>query len=108
MHNFKNWLIENTDISNYEGRTPHHIYNTEHGHLIHVHIDRDEHGNHAVFVNKTLGGVTKYVSWKPEAEQPTKDELEHSSAYEPEEDDEPKLEVPSALRPASLPAEALN
>lgn len=86
MHSFKNWLVEEADTS-YEGRTPHHIYHTEHGHLIHVHLDKDEHGTHATFINKHLGGVVKTVSWKPDAELPSKHELEKASAYEPEEED---------------------
>ena len=86
MHSFKTWLTEEADTS-YEGRTPHHIYHTEHGHLIHVHLDKDEHGTHAVFINKHLGGIVKTVSWKPDSEQPTKHELEKASAYEPEEED---------------------
>lgn len=86
MHTFKTWLTEETT---YEGRTPHHVYHTEHGHLIHVHLDKDEHGTHATFINKHLGdGVVKHVSWKPDAEAPSKHELEKSSAYEPEDDEE--------------------
>lgn len=87
MRNFKNWLTEEFNPTDYEGRTPHHVYHTEHGHLVHVHIDKDEHGSHATFINQHLGGVVKTVHWKPDAEQPTKDELEKASAYEPEDDE---------------------
>lgn len=90
MQNFKNWLVESASAEhNYEGRTPHHIYNTESGHEVHVHIDRDEHGNHAVFINKHLGdGVVKTVHWRAGDEQPTKQELEKLSAYDPEDEEE--------------------
>ena len=74
MHSFKNWLLEET-VNTYDDRKPHHIYHSESGHLIHVHLDKDEHGTHAVFINKHLGdnAVVKTVSWKPDAEQPSKD-----------------------------------
>lgn len=86
MHSFKNWLTEETT---YEGRTPHHVYHSESGHLIHVHLDKDEHGTHATFINKHLGdAVVKQVSWKPDAEHPSKHDLEKASAYESEDDDE--------------------
>ena len=78
MHNFRTWLTEEFNSDDYEGRKPHHIYHTEHGHLMHVHIDKDEHGSHAVFVNKTLGGVTKYVSWKPEDRKSTRLNSSHT------------------------------
>ncbi len=86
MHSFKTWLTEEAD---YSGRTPHHIYHSGSGHLIHVHLDKDEHGTHATFVNHDLGGeVVKTVHWKPDAEAPSKQELEKSSAYEPEDEEE--------------------
>ena len=88
MHSFKTWLTEEHDVSHFEGRTPHHTYQTEHGHTVHVHLEKDEHGNHAVFINKQLGGIVKTVSWHHDAEQPTKHELQHSSAYEPDEDED--------------------
>lgn len=87
MHGFRTWLVEEADKS-FEGITPHHIYHTEHGHLVHVHLEKDEHGTHATFVNKHLGGVVKTVSWKPDAETPSKHELEKASAYEPEDEEE--------------------
>lgn len=87
MRNFKTWLTEDYNPSDYEGRTPHHVYHTQSGHPVHVHLEKDEHGTHAVFINKHLGGVVKTVHWKPDAEAPSKQELEKSSAYEDEEED---------------------
>lgn len=88
MHSFKTWLTEEAE-QNYSGRTPFHIYHTPSGHLIHVHIDKDEHGSHATFLNQHLGGdVVKTVTWHPDADQPSKHELEHSGR---EEDEEEKL-----------------
>jgi hypothetical protein len=76
MRTFKNWLFEGTEDA-YEGRKPHHIYHTEHGHEIHVHMDKNPKGTHATFLNKSLGGgKTKLVHWNAGATPPSKQELE--------------------------------
>lgn len=76
MRTFKNWLFEEKD-STYKGREPHHTYHNEDGHLVHVHIDKNEKGTHATFINHSIGGrKTKLVHWNVGATPPTKHELE--------------------------------
>ena len=85
MQTFKNWLTEETQHSEYDTREPHHAYHTEDGHLIHVHLNKNPKGTHAVFSNKTLGNqMTKVVHWNVGASQPGKYELEEAG----KEDDE--------------------
>ena len=75
MQTFKNWLFEGVDKP--ADDTPHHAYHTKDGHLIHVHLHRDEFGSHAEYHNKHIGGVVKTVTWLPGEKDPSKHELEH-------------------------------
>ena len=79
MRTFKNWLVEEKSSSEYDNREPHHAYHTDDGHLIHVHLNKNPKGTHAVFINKSLGNqVTKVVHWNVGADQPSKYELERA------------------------------
>ena len=84
MRTFKKWLFEGTKgydnrkPREYDNRKPFHIYHTEHGHEIHVHVDKNAKGTHATYLNHSIGGGrTKLVHWNVGADAPTKQELEH-------------------------------
>lgn len=83
MQTFKTWLFEGV-VGKPAVDTPHHAYHTKDGHLIHVHLHRDEFGSHAEYHNKHLGGIVKTVTWLPGEKDPSKHELEHM--HEDEED----------------------
>jgi hypothetical protein len=77
QHSFKNWLLENFGSDyDYSSLTPHHTYKTKDGHEVNIHVFNNPNGKHAVFHNKSLGGVvTKIVHWNHTAERPSMEEL---------------------------------
>lgn len=74
MRSFRNWLVEEKEETS---EKPHHVYHTEDGHVIHIHLKQDELGTHAEYKNQSLDGAhVKTVTWLPGEKEPSKAELE--------------------------------